>query len=509
MKLLRFFRSRVFLTALLILIQLAWLVLTFGQLVTHIVWISTAFTILSLLMVLYIIKKDVNPAYKIVWILIMLLLPLFGGMMYLLAGNKRPAQRLRAQLERSYALSTPLLRQEPSVSHRLAQKNRRMYGLSNYIASKGRFPAWENTATRYFPSGESLYAEMLRQLESAECFIFMEYFIIGRGKMWDGIVEVLARKAAAGVDVRLIYDDMGSLAIEPKKFVSELAQKGIRAMPFNPLVPLPSLAMNSRDHRKILVIDGHTAFTGGVNLADEYINAIVRFGYWKDTGVLVHGEAAWNFTTMFLEMWNAFLPTEDSFEAFLPRPDRLLPRADDGFVQPFGDSPLDSEPISENVYMDILAQACGYAYIFTPYLVIDSEIQRALCMAAKRGVDVRVVTPGIPDKKIVYRLTRSYYEPLLRAGVRIYEFTPGFLHAKCLVSDDDKAVVGSINMDFRSLYLHFECGALLYGTRSVLEVKQDMLDTFAQCREVHLEDKHWNFFGSLVDAILRVFAPLL
>lgn len=509
MSLLRFLKSRILITAAIILVQIAWLVLLLSQLASHFFGINLAFTVLSVLMVLYVIKKDDNPAYKIGWILIMLLLPLFGGAMYLLVGNKRPARRLRARLERAYAQSAPLLRADAQAYRHLEQHDQRLCGLSRYVRRAARFPVWENTTTQYFASGEAMYAEMLRQLETAERFIFMEYFIINEGVMWNGVLDVLTRKAAAGVDVRLIYDDMGSLHIRPKKFVADLERRGIRAMAFNPFMPIPSLAMNNRDHRKILVIDGHTAFTGGLNLADEYINEIERFGHWKDTGLLLHGEAVWNFTVMFLEMWNAFHQTDESFAPYRPRAPRSGGFASDGFVQPFCDSPLDSETVSENVYLDILSQARHYVYIFTPYLVIDSTLQAALCLAAKRGVDVRLVTPGIPDKKIVFRLTRSYYAPLLQEGVRIYEYTPGFMHAKSLVCDDDKAVVGSINLDFRSLYLHFECAALLCRTESVLQVKRDVLETLGQSREISLQDRRQNFVGTLFDAILRVFSPLL
>ena len=509
MKLLRFLTSRMFLTGLIIAIQVAWLVLLLSQLAAHFFGINIVFTVLSVLMVLYVIKKDDNPAYKIGWILIMVLLPVFGGAMYLMVGNKRPTRRMRSQLEKVYAASKPLLGQDVRVSRRLEQQDQRLHGLSNYLSRSGRFPLWENTATRYFTSGEAMFQEMLVQLEAAEHFIFLEFFIISEGKMWDAVLDVLTRKAAAGVDVRVIYDDMGSLTINRRKFLPELERRGIRVMAFNPFVPLPLLAMNNRDHRKILVVDGHTGFTGGLNLADEYINAKERFGHWKDAGLMLTGEGVWSFTVMFLEMWNAFRQSGEDGRAFQPYVYHPQPFAGNGFVQPFCDSPLDSETVSENVYLDLLNQARHYVYIFTPYLVIDSTLQAALVMAAKRGVDVRLVTPGIPDKKIVYRLTRSYYTPLLRDGVRIYEYTPGFLHAKCLVCDDEKAVVGSVNLDFRSLYLHFECGALLYRCESIAAIRADMARTFAESREVSLSDRKQGFIGSLIDAILRVFSPLL
>jgi len=281
----------------------------------------------------------------------------------------------------------------------------------------------------------------------------------------------------------------------------------IRCIPFNPVVPLISLVMNHRDHRKIVVIDGTVAYTGGVNLADEYINAEQRFGYWKDAALRVEGDAAWNFTVMFLNFWNAFRPSETDYDAFRPMP--LVPLVPDGVVQPYADSPLDEEPMAETVYLNILAQAKQYVYIYTPYLAIGEEMLDALKNAAKRGVDVRLVLPGIPDKKLVFRLSRSYYLPLLRAGVRIYEFTPGFLHAKCWVSDDSTAVVGSINMDYRSLFLHFECGVLLQNNSQVTVLRDDVRDTLPKCREVQVSDCHTGLLGTVLDSVLRLLSPLM
>ena len=337
----------------------------------------------------------------------------------------------------------------------------------------------------------------------------MEFFIVGEGKMWNSILKVLEEKAAAGVDVRFIYDDFGCVSLLPPAYSLILESKGIKSFAFNRFIPLWSLVMNNRDHRKIAVIDGHTAFSGGVNLADEYINEKVRFGHWKDTGFMLKGEAVWNYTVMFLRMWNAHRHTDESYEAF--RPHVWHPEAFEGqgFIQPYSDSPLDDERLGENVYLNILNRAKDYVYIFTPYLIVDHEMQTALCLAAKRGVDVRIMTPGIPDKKTIFQLTRSYYPVLLKAGVRIYEYTPGFLHAKSFVCDDEAAVVGTINMDYRSLYLHFECGTFFYQNPLVMDVKRDSLTTMEKGREIALSDTRQGFFGSLFCAVLRVFSPLL
>ena len=354
-----------------------------------------------------------------------------------------------------------------------------------------------------------MYADLLPEREKAEKFIFLEYFIIRPGEMWDGVLEILKRKAAAGVDVRIIYDDMGCIDILPANYNATLEGWGIRTMAFNRFVPAVSLVMNNRDHRKITVIDGKVGFTGGINISDEYINVKERFGHWKDTGLMLKGPGVFNLTLMFLEMWNAFNKDGDGYAEFIPDSFEECGSADDGYVLSFSDSPLDNESVGESVYTDMLYQAKDYIYITTPYLAIDSELQTALCMAAKRGVDVRMITPGIPDKKLVYRLTRSYYPTLLRAGVKIYEYTPGFIHAKSFVCDDKLCVVGTINMDYRSLYLHFECGTLMYNNPEIKQVKKDDLDTMEKCRKVELSDMKTNFLGELFDSFLRSIAPLL
>ena len=394
--------------------------------------------------------------------------------------------------------------QQPGQTAGLCDENR---GVSRYLTQYGCYPAWQNTTARYFSCGEAMYPALLADLEKAEKSIFLEFFIVSQGKMWQGVEDILRRKAAQGVDVRLIYDDFGSLLGLPKDFVVRMERAHIRCIPFNPVVPLLSLVMNHRDHRKIVVIDGKVAYTGGINLADEYINAITRFGYWKDAGLRIEGAAVWNFTVMFLDFWNAFRPFEQDYSAFRPQ-FAVLP-ASDGVVQPYADSPLDEEPVAETVYLDVLAQSQQYVYFYTPYLAIGEEMLDALRNAAKRGVDVRLVLPGIPDKKLVFRLSRSYYLPLLRAGVRIYEYTPGFLHAKCCVSDDRAAVVGSINMDYRSMFLHFECGVLLLQNSQVLALRDDVRRTLPQCREVQCADCRTGLAGTVLDSVLRLLSPLM
>lgn len=505
-KLLKKVFSRTVVTALLIVIQVAWLAALLLQLGNSLPAIQTVLRILSLVAILFVIKSDMNPSYKIGWILLIAVLPILGGLMYVIFGNKRPTKYMREMLRAQLEKSAEYLGTQESITGEL---DGGAAGLFKYLEGSAGYPTAKNTTVRYYRVGEEMYADLLPELEKAEKFIFLEYFIIRPGEMWDGVLEILKRKAAAGVDVRIIYDDMGCIDILPANYNATLEGWGIRTMAFNRFVPAVSLVMNNRDHRKITVIDGKVGFTGGINISDEYINVKKRFGHWKDTGLMLKGPGVFNLTLMFLEMWNAFNKDGDGYAEFIPDSFEECGSADDGYVLSFSDSPLDNESVGESVYTDMLYQAKDYIYITTPYLAIDSELQAALCMAAKRGVDVRMITPGIPDKKLVYRLTRSYYPTLLRAGVKIYEYTPGFIHAKSFVCDDKLCVVGTINMDYRSLYLHFECGTLMYNNPEIKQVKKDDLDTMEKCRKVELSDMKTNFLGELFDSFLRSVAPLL
>lgn len=505
-KLLKKVFSRTVVTALLIVIQVAWLAALLLQLGNSLPAIQTVLRILSLVAILFVIKSDMNPSYKIGWILLIAVLPILGGLMYVIFGNKRPTKYMREMLRAQLEKSAEYLGTQESITGELDGE---AAGLFKYLEGSAGYPTAKNTTVRYYRVGEEMYADLLPELEKAEKFIFLEYFIIRPGEMWDGVLEILKRKAAAGVDVRIIYDDMGCIDILPANYNATLEGWGIRTMAFNRFVPAVSLVMNNRDHRKITVIDGKVGFTGGINISDEYINVKERFGHWKDTGLMLKGPGVFNLTLMFLEMWNAFNKDGDGYAEFIPDSFDECGSADDGYVLSFSDSPLDNESVGESVYTDMLYQAKDYIYITTPYLAIDSELQTALCMAAKRGVDVRMITPGIPDKKLVYRLTRSYYPTLLRAGVKIYEYTPGFIHAKSFVCDDKLCVVGTINMDYRSLYLHFECGTLMYNNPEIKQVKKDDLDTMEKCRKVELSDMKTNFLGELFDSFLRSVAPLL
>lgn len=508
MRYIKAFFNRIFITAVLILIQAGWFVVFFIRLAEYAHWIRTFFALISLLVAVRIIGRDENSDYKISWIALITILPLFGGLLYLCFGNKKPSKKMRKKLDKARKEYFPQYAQDEKIMSEFKTDNLRMGEISEYLYKYSGFPVYVNTKTKYYPIGEEMFEDMIAELEKAEHYIFLEYFIIDEGYMWGSILEILKRKVKQGVDVRLMYDDFGSIFLLPKDFVKQMEALGIKCMAFNPLVPFISAVMNNRDHRKILVIDGHTAFTGGINLADEYINRTHPHGHWKDTGIMLKGEGVWSFTLMFLEMWNSFRQEDICFEDYKPHRWHEGPFESDGFVQPFSDTPMDDENVGENVYIQMLNNAENYAYIFTPYLILDGELKAALCLAAKRGVDVRIVTPKIADKKIVHRLTRSYYRPLLKAGVRIYEYTPGFIHAKSCVCDDIAGAVGTINMDFRSLYLHFECAAFFYKSSAVMPLKQDALETIAKSEEVSAEQRSKGFFPTLLDSLLRLVAPL-
>jgi cardiolipin synthase len=366
-----------------------------------------------------------------------------------------------------------------------------------------------HTQTDYFPSGEAFFERALRELEKAEHYVFLEFFILRQGVMFDPIIEILERKARQGVDVRLIYDDLGCFMSLPPDYRRQLQRRGIKCIVFNPFTPLLSSLQNNRDHRKILSIDGKVAFTGGINLADEYINAYERFGHWKDAAIMLEGEAAWSLTLIFLQMWNLEQKQKDDYRAFYPWKDKPCEISSDGYVQPYADSPIDEENVGENVYIQIINNAKNYVYINTPYLVVDENLTSALTLAAKSGVDVRIITPYRWDKKLVHMTTRSYYHQLVSAGVKVYEYSSGFNHSKTFVSDDKVATVGTTNLDFRSLYLHFECGVWLYKNQAVQKIKEDFLKTIPISHQITRENCAGNAFLRVVQDILRLFAPLM
>lgn len=501
--------SRVAIVGILLVLQMGWLGMALFRLVRYSVPISVAFTVLSLVVVAYIINSKSNPSVKLAWVVPILVFPLFGGLLYLAVGGRRPQRKMRQALEKADQLTGPYVENHKDLMDEIGKDEPHLAGQMGYLADRG-YPVYKNTEAEYFPLGDDNFPVILEELKKAEHYIFLEYFIVQEGRMWNSILEILKEKAAAGVDVRFMYDDVGSLFKLPGGYFRTMEEAGIKCHCFNPFVPFLSVVMNNRDHRKILVIDGHTAFTGGINLADEYINVNSRFGHWKDTGLMLKGEAVWSLTLMFLNMWNAFRPTDTDLNMFRPGVWHPEPFTGEGYVLPYADTPLDEEIVAENVYMNLINGATRYIYIFTPYLITDHEMTTSLCLAARRGVDVRIMTPGVPDKKTVYQLTRSHYPELLDNGIKIYEYTPGFVHAKCVVCDDKVATVGTINFDYRSLYLHFECGTLHYNNPVVRQVKEDFLATQQRCKQVtEYRTDRISLIKELYYAVLRLFAPLM
>lgn len=463
---------------------------------------------LSIIIVFIIINNKSNPSYKIAWIVPVMIFPIFGGLFYLLYGGNKLSTREKLKMVIQNIEMTNSLKQDDEIIKKIGDKSIYAKNQSEYILNYAKCPVYNNTETTYFKIGEEKFEALLRELKKAEKFIFLEYFIIQEGKMFNSILEILEEKAKQGVDVRLIYDDVGCIVTLPHNYKNTLEAKGIKCRVFNPIKPFFTRRLNNRDHRKIVVIDGDVGFTGGINLADEYINEYEKHGYWKDAGIMLKGDAVWNLTVMFLSMWDYIDNKEEDYIKFKPSKNKYYNSK--GYVQPFDDSPLINEPIGETVYLNLINKAKDYIYINTPYLIIDNEMATALKIAAKSGVDIKIVTPYIPDKKFVHSVTKSYYESFIKDGIEIYEFTPGFMHAKTFVVDDEYGVVGSINLDFRSLYLHYECGVWLYKTESIKSMKDDYLETLKRCHKVTMEEcKNTSSIRKVLRLIIRMFAPLL
>ena len=505
-----FGRTAFVITAL--LIQFIILMYSFQWLREHVFYLYGGFVGLSAVVVIYIINKNQNPSYQLSWIIPVLVFPVFGALFYLFVETQPGTRAIDRRLKEIIKETEPMLRQRPEVMERLYRESRGTARLAYYMNRYGGYPIWENTSAQYFPLGDDMYPVLLEELRKAERYIFMEYFIVEKGEMWDSILEILKEKAASGVEVRFMYDGMCSLTLMPYGYPKQMEKYGIHCKMFSPVRPVLSSYQNNRDHRKITVIDGHTAFTGGVNLADEYINRKVRFGHWKDTAIMLKGDAATGFLMMFLQMWNITEHETDDYTRYLCKPDYRYPAELDrsGFVMPYGDSPLDNETVGQHVYMDILNESRYYVHMMTPYLILDSDMITSLTFAAKRGIETIIIMPHIPDKIYAYLLARSYYAELLQAGVKIYEYTPGFVHAKVFTSDNTKAVVGSINMDYRSLHLHFECAVYLFRNPAVQQAEADFQETLKHCQEITLEDcRTYPMPKKIAGKVLRLFAPLM
>lgn len=502
--------SRLFIMLLLMAVQVAAFIFLVMKLSAVFFYMYAILEFISIGVVFYIVSQRNNTSHKLAWTIPILIFPVFGGLLYILLRAGGASRRFHRNINDSYQKSLSLIKTENDVLEELESEDKNISNQSRYIAKASAFPPYKNTYTHFFPSGEEFFVTFIAELKKARHFIFIEFFIIREGLMWNTILSILEKKVQEGVEVRVMYDDAGCLATLPYNYRETLRKKGIKCQVFNPFTPLIEIRMNHRDHRKIVIIDGYIGFTGGINLADEYINARERCGHWKDAAILVRGEAVWNMTVMFLQLWGYISKETEDYDRFRPHAHHRGPFISDGYVQPYGDSPIDNEPVGEYTYLNMIGRARRYVYIFTPYLVLDNSMVTALMLAAKSGVDVRIVTPHIPDKWYVFMVTQSYYSMLIEAGVRVYEYTPGFLHSKAFVCDDILGTVGSINLDYRSLYFHFECGVWLYKTQSIKAIKQDFLETFKVSHEVTLEEcQKLGVFKRILRGFLRLFAPLM
>ncbi len=507
-KIFKFLVGRMFIIGLLLVLQLLFLGYTIIMLSEYFVYLYIILMLISLIVVVYIVNRTDNPAYKLAWIIPILTVPIFGGLFYLAFGGNRVKRQLQ---QISYKVGH-ICKQDQSVIEEIESQSKAVANQVKYINNYAYSPVYKNTETDYLTPGEKFFEKLVQELQKAQHFIFMEYFIVEEGLMWDTILAIMEQKVKDGVEVRMMYDDAGTISTLPDNYASTLRSKGIKCLVFNEIKPALNMRINNRDHRKITVIDGYIGFTGGINLADEYINHIERFGHWKDASLWIRGDAVWNLTVMFLQIWNGMQhqPCEELYDNYRPHKYHAGPFKSDGYVQPYGDSPTDEELVGENVYLNMISRANDYIYINTPYFIVGNELVTALILAAKSGVDVRIVTPHIEDKWYVHIVTRAYYAQLIENGVKVYEYTPGFIHSKTFVCDNKVGVVGTINMDYRSLYLHFECGVFMYKSKAVGQIKQDFLETLEVCSPISLDDiKNVKLSTRIIRSLLRVFAPLM
>ena len=504
----KFLRSRFFLGAVCILLEFALLIFVFSWLydvfwpITILAWVFYFITLI------YILNRDEIPENKLPWLVILLLLPILGAFVFMLLSSNSTSKDDYLRYEKSAKKIRPHMRQTENIE-KLRALDIDAYAQARYLFDGARMPVFNKSKTTYYPLGEDFHVDLLTELKKAKRFIFMEYFIVQEGVMWDSVHRVLRDKVTQGVEVYMLYDDLGCIATLPDDYYKELCDEGIHCLPCNKFKPILSHIHNNRDHRKITVIDGKVGFTGGINLADEYINAYEKHGHWKDTAVKIEGEAVKSLSALFMSLWN--MQSDHQLSADMYLSGFVCEDCGSGYVVPFGDSPspIDTEDIGKTVYMNMLSAARDYVYITTPYLICDRELLNAICNASRRGVDVRLITPHIPDKKAIFLMTRSNYKKLIDSRVKLYEYTPGFIHAKSFVCDDKFAVCGTINLDYRSLVHHFECGAWMYNTESIIDMKDDFLSTVEVSQLVSKHDATLGFFDRMFAEIMKVFSPLL
>lgn len=504
------FRRRVLL-AVLILIQFGIFAILINQSIAYSIGLKTLFTFLSIAIALHVVWKKGKEAYKITWVLQVLIFPVYGALFYLMFNRQTKTRKLQKKLEKVYDFHRSYLLNEQPVFEKAVSQYPEHGAQMFYLQKTMGFPIYDQTDIKYYSIGEDYYQAMLKELKNAEKYIFFEFFIVAEGKMWSEIQAILVKKAAAGLAVRVMFDDIGSFVTVPNDTKEQLKAKGIDCRIYNPFHPVLTSSQNNRDHRKILSIDGKIAFTGGINIADEYINEIERFGHWKDTGIKMEGPAAWGQTLIFLELWQSMDDrlSEKDMKSLLPqfKYSKISERL--GYVQPFADSPTDNQNVGEQVLVKMIHKAKKSVLIYTPYLVLDENLETAIVLAAQSGIEVKIILPKIWDKYLVHMTSRSYYKDLIDAGVEVYEYTKGFMHAKSIIVDEEVAVIGTINFDYRSLYLHFENAVALYGVTVIKEMVEDFNQTLFESEKIKAENLSNSLIVLFAKRILRLFAPLM
>lgn len=506
-KLIKLVSSKALITVLSLLVQIGIIVVIVYFAAAFFAWIYAAMEFISVLICLYVVSRDINPSYKLSWCILILLIPTFGGLLYIFIGRQHTPRRVRRRLKKA-ADTTQVLLNMTNSNLLSSRKTLNPVGatVAELVLNSASYPVYGGTKTKYYSLGDDFFPELIADIRSAEKFVFMEYFIIDDGSVWREIEDALIDRAQNGVEVKVIYDDVGSMFTLPKRSIKRLAASGVSVKPFNKITLSFDMRLNNRSHRKITVIDGNIAYTGGNNIADEYANRISRFGHWKDTHMRFEGNAVWSFTAMFLSFWHILSEEEILYSNYMPS------RTDDalGYVQPLSSGPGRNDHLIQSAFINLISTAKRYVYITTPYLILDNEIQTALENATKSGVDVRIIIPHIPDKKMVYATTKSFIPPLAKAGVKVYRYTPGFIHAKMMIVDDERAFIGTCNMDYRSFYLHYECGAMLYNIDTISEMKADFIETQSLSQEtIPPNTTAPNPLRRLGQAVLRLLAPLL
>ena len=491
-------------------VQLAALVFGVLWLKDYQLYFHTAYIIFTAVLILYEVNRTENPTFKMTWLLLIALVPIFGALFYLYTRLDLSTKAVRDPYEKASEYVRAEAPDDSELLNELKKNDSELYGTANFLSKHGAAPVFKNTAVKYYSLGDYMFEDMLKELKKAKHFIFLEFFIINReGRVWPEILSILKEKVRSGVEVRVIYDGMGCLTTLPKYYEEELNAANIKCRTFLPVQPLLSTYQNNRNHRKIMIIDGKTVFTGGVNLADEYANIIERFGHWKDTGIRLRGSAAAGFTGLFLQMWNG-IGEYDKPEQCRNYMAAAKPVKADGIVIPYADSPLDDTNVGLRVYIDMINRANRHINIATPYLVLDDELYNALRYAVQRGVSVKIILPHIPDKTYAFWLARTYYPQLISSGVKIYEYTPGFIHAKMLECDGKSAIVGTVNFDYRSLFLHHECAAFLYNVPEIADITEDFSNTLYLCQRITMQEyKKFNIFSKFIGKVVRLVAPLL